>query len=138
MTFNLDAFRASVTRDFYSLSSFVNWSEIDLRLQAYSTAFESLNDIINNELEVRPLAHALLKNPAVLDVIRTLLAIPQEAIGFLDGRALPARSPKTFDEALEVSIVLHEMGIKRLLTKGINVYFLQVKSQETRKAAEAV
>jgi hypothetical protein len=134
MTFNLDAFRASVTRDFYSLSSFVNWSEIDLRLQAYSTAFESLNDIINNELEVRPLAHALLKNPAVLDVIRTLLAIPQEAIGFLDGRALPARSPKTFDEALEVSIVLHEMGIKRLLTKGINVQALFLTSEVARDA----
>lgn len=134
MTFHLEAFRASITRDFYSIEGFVNWPEIEQRLDTYANAFRVLNNLVSQGLSVEGLAESLLETPTTLDVIRTLLAIPQEAIGFSDGRGLPVRAPKTYDEAIEMSSVLSDLGLSNVLKPGIDVTTLFLTSEVARDA----
>jgi hypothetical protein len=134
MNFNLQDFRASITRDFYAVQGFVNWQEIQGRLNTYAKAFSELNTLIAEGLDVHRLAQSLEKVPEVLDVIRTLLAIPQEEIGFSDGRVLPIKAPKKHEEALEVSAVLHDLGLPNVLKGGVDVTVLFLTSEVARDA----
>lgn len=124
MTFDLGAFRRSITNDFYTFDDFIYWPQINDRLHGLHKPAMCLQSWHAAGADALALGRLVLAEPLVLEILRTLLALPSESISFADGRELPARQPKNIDEANSVSQLLLDMGVAQALDQGASVIAL--------------
>ncbi len=116
-------FRYSITPDLYEASRYIDWEGIEKDLVKFSGAIDYLQAAADlAPIGTEALITGLQEETRIYEVACLLLALPQTAIGFSDGRELPepARAPDT-PKVADTASLLVELGLPRLIGPGINV-----------------
>ncbi|MEO6754605.1 MAG: ATP-binding protein [Chthoniobacteraceae bacterium] len=120
---NVAEFRNAITPDLYDPGIYIDWEGIEKDLRKFDGAINYLQTTADTVPIVTETLTVGLQNEARLyEVACLLLALPQTAIGFSDGRDLPEPGrPILAPHVAEVSALLIELGLPRLVGVGINV-----------------
>jgi hypothetical protein len=132
-------FKASIAADLYSPSDIVDFSAANAALAAQSAEISAVAKILEaGDLNLENLSRALTEYPKLYGLLCSLLAIAS-SIELEDGRRVPAPySPPRDSEAIgNVSALLLELGISKLLHRGSDFYALllvvQIASEAPRR-----
>jgi hypothetical protein len=116
-------FRNSITPDLYEAARYIDWEEIERGLEKYADEIGFLQSAVDGDfLNTETLTAGLQQHQHLYEVACLLLALPQAAIGFSDGRELPESGRRLSPtQATVVAPLLFELGLSRLIVSGIIV-----------------
>jgi hypothetical protein len=120
---DISAFKGSITPDLYRPDHYIDWKEIEKDLAKFETAINYLQSAVDKApLGSEALVAGLKCAPRLYEVISLLLALPQTAVGFTDGRELPDPArPLSPELAPDIASLLLTLGIANLVQPGVNV-----------------
>jgi DpnII restriction endonuclease/AAA domain-containing protein len=114
------AFRKSLVEDVYAAQDFIPWQQISEQVEDAAPGIRCLNEIARSTgegIDMDALADALLDEPKTFSVVQRLLSVPAAGVGFADGRQLPENPPRDEKAAAELSRLLLDVGLDRLITE---------------------
>jgi hypothetical protein len=117
----IEAFRATIAPDQYAVAEFVPWESIEWDIGQHEAAIELLQHLVDGgQLTPDGLAQALEQEPHAVGVLSHLF-VTASSVGFRDGRDLPNHGPLTARQARAAATLAFDLGIQRLLPKGVQI-----------------
>jgi hypothetical protein len=113
----INEYRASLTAGFFTPKDVVPNSFLDNQLRALENPLNIIRDLISRgKPSVTTVAKLIEQEPAVIDVIRLILALPRE-MEFRDGRKFPDSSNSSFQDKVELATLINDIGFWDLISR---------------------